>query len=370
MNQSFPQFETTSQLGGIPKRKLSGHDFYRHVLGNPKYIVAPMVEQSELAWRILSRRHGAQAVYTPMINSKLFTNSNKKYILENFNMVEGEEGGPHDRPLVVQFCGNDPNALLAAAKLVEGHCDAVDINLGCPQEIARRGKYGAFLQDDWALIYELINTLHLNLEVPVTAKFVTVEYAKMLESAGAQVLTCHGRIREQRGQNCGLADWSKIRAVKEAVSVPVVANGNILYHEDIHRCLEETGADGVMSAEGNLYNPGIFDERDPNPPHADLALEYLDIVHSLNTVTSPGAIRSHLFKLLRPSLSLERNRDLRDHLGKIHADERASRGSDSAGIVRRREDGLREIPHWLAQPYIRLVVVPVEDLKIKGRTSN
>ena len=108
------------------------------------------------------------------------------------------------------------------------HCDAVDINLGCPQDIARKGHYGSFLQDEWDLIYRLsklifcysayfsrelsimpwdeVNTLHENLSIPVTAKFrvfptveKTTEYAKMLERAGAQILTCHGRTREQRG---------------------------------------------------------------------------------------------------------------------------------------------------------------------------
>lgn len=106
--------------------------------------------------------------------------------------------------------------------MLEDHCDAVDINLGCPQDIAKKGRYGAFLQDDWDLIYrisecsssdiahlndrESVNTLHINLKIPVTAKFrvfptveKTVEYAKMLERAGAQILTCHGRTREQRG---------------------------------------------------------------------------------------------------------------------------------------------------------------------------
>ena len=148
----------------------------------------------------------------------------KPYREQNFNISKGEEGGPSDRPLVVQFCANDPKYLLQAAKIVEPHCDAVDINLGCPQDIARRGHYGSFLQDDWDLIYNLsmsvpslclehfsialVNTLHQNLSVPVTAKFrvfstveKTVEYAKMLERVGAQILTCHGRTREQRGQN-------------------------------------------------------------------------------------------------------------------------------------------------------------------------
>ncbi|CAL1693795.1 unnamed protein product [Somion occarium] len=398
--------------------KLAGYEFYEKVLGSPKYIVAPMVDQSELAWRRLSRRYGGQLVYTPMINAKLFSENNRKAFREQqFNTAEGEEGSPEDRPLIVQFCANDPEQLLTSAKVVEPFCDAIDINLGCPQDIARRGCYGSFLQDEWDLIYRLVNTLHKNLSVPVTAKFrvfptveKTVEYAKMLESAGAQILTCHGRTRDQRGHNTGLADWEKIRAVKQAVSVPVFANGNILFHSDIERCLEATGADAVMSAEGNLYNPAVFapslasmpppvlPPSDPNTPHprhwhiatdtglhpahTTLALEYLSIVKSLKTPTSNGAIKAHLFKLFRPALS--RETDLRDRLGKMRVD----RGKERECVekweevvreldARMRRDamdvndktidelitidpatGLKILPHWVAQPYFRPLPPP------------
>lgn len=178
------------------------------------------------------------------------------------------DGNPSvDRPLIVQFCANSPDYLLEAARYVAPYCDAVDLNLGCPQGIARKGHYGAFLQEDWKLVYELINTLHKNLDVPVTAKMriletreKTLEYAKVILSAGASVLTVHGRLRDQKGHKTGLADWSVLRYLRENLPPETVifANGNILQYGDIDRCLRETGADGVMSAEGNLHDPAIF----------------------------------------------------------------------------------------------------------------
>ncbi|KZP15370.1 Dus-domain-containing protein [Athelia psychrophila] len=393
----------TTLEGEKAVEKLGGYQFYREVLGSPKNIVAPMVDQSELAWRILSRRYGAQLVYTPMINAKMFANekTRKGYREANFNVPHGEEGGPLDRPLIVQFCANDPQQLLESAKFVAPHCDAVDINLGCPQDIAKKGHYGAFLQDEWELIYELVNTLHKNLSVPVTAKFrvfptveKTVEYAKMLERAGAQILTCHGRLREQRGQYSGLADWEKIRAVKEAVSIPVFANGNILYHSDIAACLAATGADGVMSAEGQLYNAALFAPASPangegpsspeafdtglHLPSTALALEYLEIVRSLRTSTALSAVKGHLFKLLRPALG--RETDLRERLGRVNGTVKEGALDKYVAIVKEvqvrmekatleaeaRVDGrtaelvgvdgatgIKVLPHWLAQPYFR-----------------
>lgn len=191
------------------------------------------------------------------------------------------DGNPElDRPLFVQFCANNPQELLAAAKYVSPFCDAVDLNLGCPQGIAKKGKYGAFLQEDQELIYSLVNTLHKQLDIPVTVKIrildtkeSTLKYAQNLLKAGASIITVHGRTREMKGHKTGLADWNVIRFLRDNLPSDTVifANGNILRNEDIARCLEVTGADAVMSAEGNLYDPAIFA---PPPKYGEEGREY------------------------------------------------------------------------------------------------
>ncbi|KAE9466849.1 hypothetical protein C3L33_01260, partial [Rhododendron williamsianum] len=182
-------------------------------LGQPKLIVAPMVDNSELPFRMLCRKYGAEAAYTPMLHSRIFTET-EKYRCQEFTTCK------EDRPLFVQFCANDPDTLLEAARRVEPYCDYVDINLGCPQH--------------------------------------TINYAKMLEDAGCSLLAVHGRTRDEKDGKKVRANWSTIRAVKNAVRIPVLANGNIRHMDDVASCLEETGADGVLSAESLLENPALF----------------------------------------------------------------------------------------------------------------
>jgi len=343
--------------------KLTGYDFFTQTLGSPKYIVAPMVDASELAWRSLSRYYGAQLCYTPMFHAHNFSTS-ATYRKENFTT------GPEDRPLIVQFCGNDPEKVLKAAKYVEGECDAVDLNLGCPQGIARRGFYGAFLQDEWDLIARIVALLHKELSVPVTCKIrifpevdKTIRYAKMLEEAGCQLLTVHGRTREMKGPHTGIADWDHIKAVREAVKIPMFANGNILYFEDIERCMSHTGVDGVMTAEGNLFNPTLF--TDKHLPVYEVVDKYLSYAKQYGTGFM--YVKGHLFKLY--NITFQIKLDLRDMLGKTHSVDdiievqevikkelvREEQLNQPAVQVQRVStcDNFRALPYWRCQPYFR-----------------
>eukprot|EP01024_Parvocaulis_polyphysoides_P059089 TRINITY_DN6378_c0_g2_i3.p1 TRINITY_DN6378_c0_g2~~TRINITY_DN6378_c0_g2_i3.p1 ORF type:complete len:407 (+),score=52.41 TRINITY_DN6378_c0_g2_i3:74-1222(+) len=289
-------------------------DWYNSI-GAPKLFVAPMVDGSELPFRMLCRHYGAQAAYSPMYNSGIFIR-NKTYRRLYWNTC------PEDRPLIVQFCGNNPEQVLKAAKMVEGDCDAVDLNLGCPQRIAKRGKYGAFIMDDWKLVSDIISTLQQNLSVPVTAKIRiypdvnrTIQYAKALQDAGCSLIAVHGRFREQKNTKLIRADWDQIKAVKNALQIPVIANGNISSLEDCWRCLQYTGCDGVMSAEKLLTNPQLFDESYLQVRPWDGArhlLEYLQ--YNEKYPVEPSIIKGHAFKLIRSWLN--EHVDLRTQINK------------------------------------------------------
>jgi tRNA-dihydrouridine synthase 1 len=338
-------------------------DFYENVLKSPKYVVAPMVEQSELAWRLLSRKYGAQLTFTPMFHAKNFAES-AKYRQENWKYHESD-------PVIVQFCANDPEILLQACKFVEQDCLAVDLNLGCPQHIAKRGHYGSYLMEEWDLIESMVSKVSKELKVPITCKIrvfpsveKTIEYAQMLEKAGCKLLTVHGRLREQKGHLTGLADWEIIAKVKKAVKIPVFANGNILYYDDLSNCFEATGVDGIMSAEGNLYNPAIFSRK--HYASWFLAQEYLEICNEYKNSATPSQIKAHLFKMFHSCLPL--HVDLREKLAVVKTFEECNfivselksrlisefgEQTEYDGPFVRDERGLLVLPCWVCQPYIR-----------------
>lgn len=254
-------------------------------MGSPRVWLAPMVDASELPFRLLCRRYGVDAAYTPMLHSRLFVTASARYRSETFTTCAA------DRPLLAQFCANDPAYFVAAAKWVQGNVSGVDLNLGCPQRIARTGRYGAFLMDDVPLVESIVRAAARNLRVPVTVKIRvfpdverTLDYARRLRDAGASIIAVHGRTIDQKSPERTRANWDIIRQVVAAVpDVPVIANGNIRDRRDLEECLRYTGAAAAMSAQSLLDNPTALAPADhPILKVPDrlprVMLEYLDLV--------------------------------------------------------------------------------------------
>ncbi|XP_054172862.1 tRNA-dihydrouridine(16/17) synthase [NAD(P)(+)]-like isoform X1 [Homo sapiens] len=355
--------------------KLQGFEFWSRTLRGARHVVAPMVDQSELAWRLLSRRHGAQLCYTPMLHAQVFVRD-ANYRKENLYC----EVCPEDRPLIVQFCANDPEVFVQAALLAQDYCDAIDLNLGCPQMIAKRGHYGAFLQDEWDLLQRMILLAHEKLSVPVTCKIrvfpeidKTVRYAQMLEKAGCQLLTVHGRTKEQKGPLSGAASWEHIKAVRKAVAIPVFANGNIQCLQDVERCLRDTGVQGVMSAggQGPGQQPGPHAHGLIPPPRGQPAQPRPVRGPEPCRVGAGRGVSGHragapLPPVLRPGPPLQAvaphvHQELREELAKVKTLEGIAAVSQELKLRCQeeisRQEGAKptgDLPfHWICQPYIR-----------------
>ncbi|KAK7241750.1 tRNA dihydrouridine synthase [Aureococcus anophagefferens] len=210
-------------------------------------------------------------------------------------VFEAGAGAPADRPLVAQFAGDDPAAILAAARLVEHRVDVVELNCGCPQKVAKRGHFGAFLLDEPEVIVAVVRALKRGLACAVGVKLrvletaaATVALARRLEAAGADLLTVHGRTRAMK--KCGFpCDFAAIAAVKRAVRVPVVANGGVERHADFARARELTGCDCVMSGELALAHPRAFFDGDAGPRAAVAAARaYLALAEATGALYGLG----------------------------------------------------------------------------------
>lgn len=226
-------------------------------------VLAPMASVSNSAYRRIAKEMGCGLIYAEMVSDKAIYYGNKK-TLDLLYMT------PFERPIVQQIFGSDVDSFVEASKKVEEimHPDIIDINMGCPvPKVALRAQAGSALLKDVNKIKEIVKAVVNAVHVPVTVKIRSgwdkdhinaVEVAKAIEEAGASAICLHARTRTQ-GYS-GKADWSLIKKVKEAVSIPVIGNGDVKSCYDAKRMLEETGCDLVMIGRASLGYPWIFKE--------------------------------------------------------------------------------------------------------------
>ena len=224
-------------------------------------VLAPMAGVTDLPFRVLCQEQGCGLVCMEMVSAKaiLYKNKNTQELLQ----VDERE-----RPVSLQLFGSDPKILSEiAASLEDGPYDIFDINMGCPvPKIVKNGE-GSALMKNPKLVEEILTSMVKAVKKPVTVKFRkgfddscinAVEIAKIAEASGVAAVAVHGRTREQ--YYSGKADWDIIRQVKEAVSIPVIGNGDVFSAEDAKRLVEQTGCDGIMVARGAKGNPWIFNQ--------------------------------------------------------------------------------------------------------------
>lgn len=221
--------------------------------------LAPMAGITDSSYRRICKRHGADVVYTEMVSAKalFYENENTKDLLKK---------DPEEDPVIIQIFGSEPELMAQQAARIQDQCCAIDINFGCPAPKIVKNHEGSFLLTQPEKIYDIVHAISQAVSVPVTAKIrkgfykdedTAVRSALAAQRGGASMVAIHGRTTVQ--MYSGQADWDCIARVKDALTIPVIGNGDVTDEESALQMLEHTGCDGLMIGRATRGNPWIFE---------------------------------------------------------------------------------------------------------------
>ena len=263
-----------------------------------QFVLAPLAGISCTAFRMLCKENGAGLVYTQMIDAQLIGKKPREDVQRFLNIQDME------RPVTVQLVGGDESTLGAAVRAVEEFADIIDLNVGCIEEDFCSKGAGSVLLRDLPKLRSLLTSMGKATEKPVTAKIRIgwdnqhingVAVAKLAEETGAKAVCVHGRTADQ--QYAGKVNWTIMKQIKQKVSIPVIANGDVKSHDEGLALLQKTGCDLVMIGRGAQHCPWVF-----NKTPVDIKqqiLRFIELYEQYEQRQSAVEVADHVFWMLR-----------------------------------------------------------------------